>query len=76
MSYVVTKGPDGTSWVSLEPLMNDLKEAIITLMDMTLPLEEEEGRNQKLLGLKASYEILGAIVQESNLHQAKHSTLQ
>jgi len=74
MSYVVTKGPDGVSWVSVEPLMKDLKESIITLMDMQLPLEEEEGRNQKLLGLKATFEILGAIMQEANLKEARNAT--
>jgi hypothetical protein len=52
--------------------MKDLKESIINLMDMQLPLEEEEGRSQKLLGLKATYEILGAIMQEANLKEYKN----
>lgn len=71
MNYVLTKGPDGITWVSLEPLMNDLKESVITLSNMELPPEEEEGRNQKLLGLKATYEILGALVQEANLKEMR-----
>ncbi len=69
MNYVITKGPDGTSWVSIEPLMFDLKESIKTLMNLELPPEEEDGRNQKLLGLKATYEVLGSLVQEANLKE-------
>lgn len=69
MKYVVTKGPDNITWVSLEPLMEDIKQSVIHLMDMELPPEEEDGRNKKLLGLNATYEILGALVQESNLKE-------
>ena len=69
--YVLQKGPDGITWCSLEPLMNDLKDSVIALMDMELPLEEEESRNQKIMGLKATYEILGALVQEANLKEIR-----
>lgn len=70
-NYVVTKGPDGITWVSIEPLMNDLKESVVTLMGLTLPPEEEQGRNEKIMGLKAAYEILGALVQEANLKEIR-----
>lgn len=73
-NYVVTKGPDGISWVSIEPLMNDLKDSVKLLMDMDLPPEEEQGRNEKLMGLKAAYEILGALIQEANLKEMKNAT--
>ena len=69
INYVVQKGPDGISWLSIEPFMEDTKNAIITLMDMNLPLEEEQNRNEKIMGLKAVYEIMGAIVQDANLKQ-------
>lgn len=75
MNYVVTKGPDNITWVSVEPLMNDLKESVIHLMNLELPPEEEQGRNEKIMGLKAAYEILGAIVQESNLKEQHGKTL-
>lgn len=74
--YVLQKGPDNITWCSLEPLMTDLKDSIIHLMELELPDNEEEGRNQKLLGLKATYEVLGALVQEANLVQAQQATLQ
>lgn len=69
MNYVTTKGPDGITWCSIEPLMDDIKQSIIILMDMNLPVEEEDGRNKKLLGLQATYEILGSLVQEANLKE-------
>lgn len=74
MNYVTQKGPDGITWVSVEPLMNDLKESVKVLMELDLPEEEEQGRNNKLLGLKAAYEILGALVQEANLKEYKNAT--
>ncbi|CAB4153369.1 hypothetical protein UFOVP623_6 [uncultured Caudovirales phage] len=74
MNYVTTKGPDGITWVSIEPLMNDLKESVITLMNLELPEQEEEGRNKKIMGLQATYEILGALIQESNLKEARNAT--
>jgi hypothetical protein len=70
-NYKLVKGPDGITWLSLEPLMNDMRSAIIVLMALDLPEEEEQGRNEKLLGIKATYEILGALVQEANLKEAK-----
>jgi hypothetical protein len=74
MKYVLQKGPDGITWCSLEPLMLDLKDSIVTLMELELPPEEEEGRSQKLLGLKATYEVLGALVQEANLKEIRDAT--
>ena len=76
IKYVVQKGPDGTSWLSVEPFMEDTKNAIITLMDMNLPLEEETLRNEKIMGLKAVYEIMGAIVADADRQQVRDSKLQ
>ena len=70
-NYKLIKGPDGITWLSVEPLMNDMKSALIVLMALDLPAEEEQGRNEKILGIKATFEILGALVQEANLKEAK-----
>jgi hypothetical protein len=75
-NYQLVKGPDGITWLSLEPLMNDMKSALILLMSLDLPEEEEQGRNEKILGIKATFEILGALVQEANLAEARKATLQ
>jgi hypothetical protein len=74
-NYQLVKGPDGITWLSLEPLMNDMKSALILLMSLDLPEEEEQGRNEKILGIKATFEILGALVQEANLAEARKATL-
>lgn len=71
MKYVVTKGPDNITWVSIEPLMDDLKQSIVTLINMELPEEEDDNRNQKIMGLTATYEILGSLVQEANLKEMR-----
>ena len=71
--YVTQKDPDNVTWLSLEPFLEDIKESIIILMDMSLPLDEEQGRNEKLLGLKATFELLSAVVQESNLKRIRNN---
>lgn len=73
-NYKLVKGPDGITWCSLEPLMNDLKQSVIQLMELELPENEETSRNNKIMGLTATYEILGALVQESNLKEARNAT--
>ena len=70
--YVTQKGPDDITWLSLEPFLEDLKESIIILIDMNLPLDEEQGRNEKLLGLKCTFELLSTVVQESNLAKLRN----
>ena len=64
IQYVVQKGPDGTTWLSVEPFMEHIKSAVIILMDMNLPLEEEQKRNEKITGLKTVYELMNSIVQD------------
>jgi|TARA_R110000868_G_scaffold312928_1_gene573950 hypothetical protein len=68
-NYKLQKGPDNITWCSLEPLMRDLIESIKILNDMDLPLHEESDRNNKIMGIKAAYEILAALVNEANRTQ-------
>jgi hypothetical protein len=69
IQYVVQKGPDGTTWLSMEPFMENTKNAIITLMDMNLPLEEEQNRNDRVTGLKTVYELMGSIIQDAKVNK-------
>ena len=64
--YKLVKGPDNITWLSLEPLLDELKLSIVEIMKMDLPLEEEEERNHKLMGLRATFEILSELVNQSN----------
>lgn len=66
VSYKLVKGPDDITWLSLEPLIDDLKHSIVKIMNMELPPEEEEERNHKLMGLRATFEILSELVNEAN----------
>lgn len=76
MRYVVTKGPDNVSWLSLEPFLEDLKESVIHLMELELPDNEEQQRNIKLHGLQATYDLLSTIVHEANLKAKLNETVQ
>ena len=73
-NYKLVKGPDSITWVSLEPLVDDIKNSIIHLMELELPPEEEEGRSKKIMGLHATFEILSALIQESNLKEHYETT--
>lgn len=69
IQYIVQKGTDGTTWLSIEPFMENTKNAIITLMDMNLPLEEEQNRNDRVTGLKTVYELMGSIIQDAKVNK-------
>jgi len=77
-NYKVERGPDGTRWVSVEPLMKDINEAIIKMMDIDVSgLSDENQRimDLKILGLRTVYEFMGSIITADNLAQ-KRETMQ
>ena len=77
-NYKVERGPDGTRWVSVEPLMNDINEAIVKMMDIDVSdLSDENQRimDLKILGLRTVYEFMGSIITADNLAQ-KRETMQ
>lgn len=60
MRYHIQTGPDGTHWVSLEPLLDDVLEQI----DTALPTVTE----QQLQALYSVRIFLQALIQEGRQH--------
>ncbi len=72
MKYVLQKGPDNITWCSLEPLMQDVNESLEKLVKIDLtPLSDTDKdiMDFNILGMKAIYTFLGALVQEANIKQ-------
>jgi hypothetical protein len=69
-TYKIMKGANDIVWVTVNPLMTDIKQAMEDLVKIdisTLTEQDTKIFNLKILGLKTVYEFLGAIVQEQTL---------
>lgn len=68
MNYKLVKGPDDTVWVSIQPLMVDVNESLNKLTEIdtsTLSDTDKDIMEFNILGMKAIYTFLGALIQES-----------
>jgi len=71
-NYKLIKGGDNHTYVSLEPLMDDIQKSVDKMMDMDieeLSAENKQLFDLKLLGLKTVYEFLGALKTEQTLRE-------
>jgi len=69
-NYKVERGPDGVYWLSVDPFMHDIMEALELLMKMDISELSEDDQNEinmRILGLKAIYTMMGSLIQEKTL---------
>ena len=74
--YHVETGPDGIRWVSLEPLLDDIVQALEGLMELPLDTLDDDGKHiieMKILGLRTVHEFLGSIITADNLQKIKNN---
>ena len=67
MNYQLEKGPDGTIWVSVQPLMHDISKTLehLTSVDTsTMTAQEQDIMEFNILGMKAIYTFMGALLEE------------
>lgn len=72
MNYKLVKGPDDTVWVSIQPLMTDVNYSLNKLIEIDVdPLSDTDKdiMDFNILGLKAIYTFLGALLQESKINE-------
>lgn len=78
MRYVLTKGPDGTVWCPVQPLMLDIKDSMDKLEQINtseLSSLDKDIMDFNILGMKAIYTFLGALLQEQKDNEStKEST--
>lgn len=73
-TYKLFKGADEHLYVSVGPLMNDIKKSIEAMADMDIEQLSDENKqvfDLKILGLRTIYEFLGALEQEQFLKDKK-----
>jgi hypothetical protein len=73
-TYQLVEGPDKVLWVSIQPLMEDIKIAIDEVMKLDISRANEAQRSIvdfKLMGLRSIHEFLGALVTEQQLAVAR-----
>jgi hypothetical protein len=73
-TYKIETGPDGIHWVSVEPLMEDTKNALHALMDIdpsALKKEDQDFLNIKIAMCRGVYEFLGSLLTEQTLKDIK-----
>lgn len=69
-TYKLFKGADDIIYVSVQPLMEDIKKSIEKMMDIDiseLSVDNKQIFDLKILGLKTVYEFLGALQTEQFL---------
>jgi hypothetical protein len=71
-NYKMVKAEDGIVWVTLQPLMNDVKSALenaknIKVSDMTV--DEKRGIDFTILSMESVYNFLGSLMTEQNLQE-------
>ena len=67
MNYKLEKGPDGTVWVSIQPLQMDINkslEHLVSIDTSTMTAQEQDIMEFNILGMKAIYTFLGALLEE------------
>ena len=73
-TYKLFRGADSHLYVSVGPLMSDIKKSIETMADMDITELSEQNKqvfDLKILGLRTIYEFLGALEQEQYLKEKK-----
>lgn len=73
-TYKLFRGADNHLYVSVGPLMEDIKKSIETMVDMDITQLNDDNKqifDLKILGLRTIYEFLGALQQEQFLKDKK-----
>ena len=69
--YKLEKGPDGITWVSVEPLMLDIQENLDKLKTIVYEGDDKRELDMRILGLEAIGSFLGALLTENKLEQLR-----
>lgn len=77
MNYRLEKGPDGTVWVSIQPLQSDINKALehlVTVDVSTMTEQEKDIMDFNILGMKAISTFLGALLEEQKQKDHRDET--
>jgi len=72
MNYKLVKALDGIIWVSIQPLMNDVKVALENAKNINtddMLDNEKTGVDFTILSMEAVYNFLGSLLTEHNVRE-------
>lgn len=65
---------DNITYVSLEPLLNDVRDALVKMKDIKTDDLDDTTKHQlnlKILGLESIYTFVGGLITEQNLNELR-----
>lgn len=72
MSYMLHRAEDNIVWVTIQPLMTDVKQALRNAKDIDtskMSVDEKRGVDFTILSMEAVYNFLGSLLTEQNLKE-------
>ena len=72
MNYKMVKAEDGIVWVTIQPLMSDVKQALENAKNIdtsTMDHDEKRGVDFTILSMEAVYNFLGSLMAEHNVNE-------
>lgn len=76
MSYKMVRAEDSIVWVTIQPLMTEVKQALANAKQIdTSKMSEDEKRGVDftILSMEAVWQFLGALLTEQNLTEIKNN---
>lgn len=72
MNYKMVRANDGIVWVTLQPLMNDVKAALDNAKNIktdTMTVEEKRGVDFTILAMESVHNFIGSLLAEHNVKE-------
>jgi hypothetical protein len=72
MNYKMVRAEDNIIWVTLQPLMTDVKQALENAKNIdvsAMDVDEKRGVDFTILSMEAVYNFLGSLMTEQNINE-------
>jgi len=72
MNYKMIKAEDGIVWVTLQPLMTDVRQALENAKNINVDnmnTDDKRGVDFTILSMEAVYNFLGSLMTEHNVNE-------
>jgi hypothetical protein len=72
MNYKMVRAEDGIVWVTLQPLMTDVKQALENAKNIdvsAMDVDEKRGVDFTILSMEAVYNFLGSLMTEQSVNE-------
>lgn len=72
MNYKMVRAEDSIVWVTVQPLMNNVKQALDNAKNIdtsTMSTDDKRGVDFTILSMEAVYNFLGSLMTEQNINE-------